>query len=153
MTPKEIIRRWQLTPLEPEGGFFRRIWTAPEGRGSAIHYLLAGEAISAMHRLTVDELFHYYAGTSAVDLLILHPDGAGEIRRLAAALSGEGEPTVWVPAGCWQGAVLTDSRGFAFLGTTCWPAYAEAAYEHGQTDALIAAWPEQAAEIRRRTKA
>jgi predicted cupin superfamily sugar epimerase len=150
-TPQEIIQHWRLAPLEPEGGFFRRIWAGEEGRGSAIYYLLANGAISAMHRLAVDEIFHYYAGTSAVELLVLHPGGKGEIRRLASAFSGQGEPTVPVPAGCWQGALLAEPAGFAFMGTTCWPAYADSACEHGQAGMLAAAWPEYAKEILRRT--
>ena len=77
----DIAAQYGLTPLPVEGGLYRRTWAGPadaDGRpaGSAIIALFAAEdgLFSALHRLPIDEVWHFYRG-DALELLLLGPDG------------------------------------------------------------------------------
>ena len=74
---KEIILKLGLKPLPKEGGFYRETYRSEEkipeqglpARYSsaksfctAIYYLLTPETCSALHRLSSDEIFHFYLG-------------------------------------------------------------------------------------------
>ncbi|MCA1761280.1 MAG: cupin domain-containing protein, partial [Bacteroidales bacterium] len=70
----------------PEGGWYREIYLSddivpqtglPSGfRGersfaTSIYYLLEGNDFSAFHRIKSDEIWHYYTGTSVIEILSL----------------------------------------------------------------------------------
>jgi predicted cupin superfamily sugar epimerase len=148
---RRIITRLGLQPLPVEGGFFAQTYVSAQhdtgGRpvGSAIYYLLERGSFSAIHRLRTDELWHFYAG-DAVELLQLHPDGHGEQSVLGTDLSAVQRPQVTVRAGVWQGARLAPARGagsgYALLGCTLAPAWAEREFEPGDRLVLTAGYPE-----------
>ncbi|WP_209308920.1 cupin domain-containing protein [Blastococcus sp. CT_GayMR16] len=88
--------RLDLQP-HPEGGWYRRTWTAPVtvdgGRpaASAIHFLLMPGEQSAPHVVDADELWFWH-GPGTLTLLV------GEERRVL----GPESPQVLVPAGTRQ---------------------------------------------------
>ncbi|MCF2533336.1 cupin domain-containing protein [Yinghuangia soli] len=148
-----LAAAYGLAPLPVEGGLFRRTWAGPadaEGRpaGSAIMVLFtdAEDGFSAMHRLPIDEVWHFYRG-DAVELLLLAPDGTGRVETLGGP---DTYPTVQsvVPAGTWMGARLADGGTWALCGTTMAPGFMPADYEGGDADELAARFPEYAAAIR-----
>ncbi|MEV0444405.1 cupin domain-containing protein [Streptomyces spectabilis] len=151
MTPEELIAEHGLVPLEFEGGRFRRTWAGPPdaaGRpvGTAIVMLLTAEPgdFSALHRLPIDEVWHFYRG-DALELVLLHPDGSDEVRVLGP---GDGEFQTVVPAGTWMGARVRDGGAWALFGTTMAPGFMDEDFEGGDADALAAAYPRQATRIR-----
>jgi predicted cupin superfamily sugar epimerase len=91
-----------------------------------------------MHRLPIDEVWHFYQG-SALELLLLHPDGAGEVRQLGggSGSGGDGQlvQTV-VPAGTWMGARVAPGGTWTLFGTTMAPGFLPADYEGGDADDL-----------------
>jgi hypothetical protein len=94
-----------------------------------------------MHRLASDEVFHFYLG-DAVEMLRLHPDGAGERVVLGQDLAeGQWVQTV-VPQGVWQGSRLVEGGRFALLGCTVSPGFDYADYEAGSRAELVRGWPE-----------
>jgi hypothetical protein len=156
MTATDLIRLLDLAP-HPEGGFYRETWRAdehvvkgalparydgPRGLGTAIYYLLTTDAFSALHRLRSDELFHFYAG-DPVEIVLLWPDGRGEVRTLGGDLDAGVEPQLLVPRGVWQGARprAGGPAGYSLLGTTVAPGFEFADYEPGRRAALVAAYP------------
>src|SRR5688572_6437661 len=88
MTAIEVIKRLCLVPLEPEGGYFvetyrgsMQILTEGGGRravGTAIYYLLTDVTVSRLHRLTSDELWHFYLG-DPVEMIQLTEGGRGKV--------------------------------------------------------------------------
>jgi NAD(P)-dependent dehydrogenase (short-subunit alcohol dehydrogenase family)/predicted cupin superfamily sugar epimerase len=139
-----------LTPLPAEGGRFRRTWAGPADAhrrpaGSAILVLLTDDPgdFCTLHRLPVDEVWHHYRG-DALDLLLLHPDGRGELRSLGA---GHLVQTV-VPAGSWMGARVAPGGSWALFGTTMAPGFTEADWEGGEVEDLVRGYPEQEPLIR-----
>ncbi|WP_447042054.1 cupin domain-containing protein [Streptomyces sp. DSM 118878] len=157
-TAEDVAVRYGLRPLPVEGGLFRRTWSGAEGAdgrpaGSAIIALLSTTPgdFSAMHRLPVDEVWHFYRG-DALELLLLAPDGSDRLVLLGAGGAGGegGEVQYVVPAGTWMGArVIRGGRhGWGLFGTTMAPGFVPRDYEGGDAEALCARYPGRAALIR-----
>ncbi|MEZ0106728.1 phosphoenolpyruvate synthase/pyruvate phosphate dikinase [Catenulispora sp. EB89] len=146
----DIAARLGLVPLPAEGGRFRSTWSGPvdaSGRpaGTAILMLLSNDpdGFSAMHRLPIDEVWHFYRG-DPMELLLLHPDGQAEVRLLGG---GELVQTV-VPAGCWMGARVAGDGAWSLIGTTMAPGFVPADYEGGDVEELCRRYPEREGMIR-----
>src|SRR5262249_996461 len=111
-TAQQIIALLDLKPLPREGGYYRETYRAPESLRerslcTAIYYLLTPDTFSALHRLPVDEIFHFYLG-DPVQMVQLHPDGTGRILTLGPNLSAGQSPQVVVLGGVWQGSWLAE---------------------------------------------
>ena len=108
---QELIRTLRLEP-HPEGGWFHEFHRAAErvtladgstrSASTAIHFLLARGEVSRWHRVSHDELWHFYEG-GPLELLCL--DAAfGRVTRVVLGPSGAGAPTAVIPGGAWQAA-------------------------------------------------
>lgn len=162
MNAQEIIVQLKLEPLPHEGGWFRRIHTddrqmngvqgdSPRALGSGIYFFLTTEDFSAMHRLSQSvESFHWHAG-DPVELLMLHPDGTGETRRLGGRITAGEQPIVIVPRNTWQGSRLADSPtlGYALLTVMVTPEFLWEDFALGSADQLVAQYPQWAESIMR----
>ena len=160
MTADDIISALGLVPLPVEGGYYRETWRSadviPGGTlhpgaprfardkiaGSAIYYLLTDgpDSFSALHRLATDEVYHFYLGDPVEQWRI---DAAGRVEHmvLGQALDAGQQVQSVVPRGVWQGSRLRAGGRVALLGTTMAPGFDLDDYEHGDRDALIAAFP------------
>jgi predicted cupin superfamily sugar epimerase len=148
----ELIARYGLQPLPVEGGLFRRTWAGPAdetGRpaGSAIILLLSADdgQFSAMHRLPIDEVWHFYRG-DPLELLLLDLPGTARVEVLGP--QARQHPQLVVPAGTWMGAQVAPGGRWALCGTTMAPGFVPADYEGGDADQLCARYPEVADRIR-----
>ena len=156
LTPQGIIDHLGLTPLAPEGGYYRETYRSGESlpgsalprryqgdrnMGAAIYYMLTPDSFSALHRLATDEVYHFYLG-DPVEMLQLLPDGSTNTVGLGHNILENKVVQLIVPRGVWQGARLVPGGRFALLGTTTAPGFAPADYEHGDRDALISDYPE-----------
>jgi predicted cupin superfamily sugar epimerase len=160
LTAEEIRALVRLEAHPLEGGFFVETWRSREraatGRGersvgTAIYYLLTSATRSSMHRLPWDEVFHFYLG-DPVEILLLEPGRAGRVVTLGADLAAGQRPQVVVPAGVWQGSVLSTGGRVALLGTTMAPGFDSGDFESGSRAALVREWPQHGAAIRARTR-
>ncbi len=157
MTVQEIIALLNLEPLPEEGGFFRQSYKSAEkishnalparyrqdmAFGTAIYFLLTPNSYSAMHRLNTDEIFHFYLG-DPVEMLLLYPNGSGEVFTLGNNLQAGMRPQKLVPQYVWQGTKLAtpEEHGFALLGTTMSPGFEWDGFELGQYNALVKQYP------------
>lgn len=143
LTAVEVIRLLDLSPLDFEGGYFRRTYAhshavqaeaLPGGYhsarplASAIYYLLTSDTCSRLHRLPTDELWHFYLG-DPVALHVFQPAPGSRFRYTGTILgpdlqSGHKVQTT-VPAQAWFGAHLVDGGDWALLGCTLAPAFAD----------------------------
>lgn len=153
MTAEQVIEALGLVPLDIEGGLVLETYRSEartesgEAAGSAIYYMLRDDTFSHLHRLTGDEIYHFYLG-DPVELVEL--TAQGEVRKTVLGsdiLNGQC-PQHLVPAGNWQGSHLKEGGRFALLGTTMCPAYRQDGYEHGNAEKLLREYPEAAEEIR-----
>ncbi len=157
MTAEQIIKFFNMEPLRLEGGYYVETYRAAEKLkkadipldvsgdrelGSTILYLLTSAAISSLHRLKADEIFHFYLG-DPVTMLQLHPDGTSDLFSLGKDILHDQKVQLIVPKGSWQGAFVQPSGKFALLGCTVAPAFDEDDFELADRNALLAEYPDQ----------
>ncbi len=156
MNAEELKRHLGLEPLPIEGGYYTQTYRSdialsesalPERFGgghrasTAIYFLLTPDTFSAMHRLPGDEVYHFYLG-DPVELLVLAPDGRGQVVRLGQDLEAGMCVQAVVPGGCWQGSRLADGGELGLLGTTMAPGFEWQDFEAGDGGALAAQYPD-----------
>ncbi len=144
-----------LVPHPVEGGYFTETYRSADeipasglpsrygtarAASTAIYYLLTPDTFSAMHRLTSDEIFHFYLG-DPVEMLHLHPDGSHEIVVIGPNLEAGHRPQVVVPRHVWQGARLIPGGQYALLGTTVAPGFDYTDYETAPRPTLLTSHP------------
>ena len=160
MTAQELKTFLKLEPHPIEGGHFRQTYISaatvdlPRGiraLGTAIYYLLEPGTFSEMHRLSSDEIFHFYLG-DPVEMLQLLPDGSSVLFTLGQDLATGQHVQLTVPAGVWQGTRLIDGGKVALLGCTVTPGFDYADYHNATYADLAAKWPTQAERIRSLTR-
>lgn len=116
-TAAELVELLGLVE-HPEGGWYRRTWTAPErgadGRalGSSVLYLLDASGSSHWHRIDATELWHVVGGDP---LELARWDGDGPVDRvvLGPRPGAHEHPQVVVDAGVWQSARTTGAWSLA----------------------------------------
>ncbi|WP_164019196.1 cupin domain-containing protein [Pyxidicoccus trucidator] len=153
----ELVRRLGLVP-HPEGGFYKETYRAalavktPRGvrsAGTAIYYLLPRGSFAAWHRVTSDEVWHFYDG-HPLELLLVGAGGQVERVVLGRDVTRGERPQVVVHAGVLQAAV---PRGeYALVGCTVAPGFDFADWEMPSAESLVALYPEQAELMRRLAK-
>ncbi len=163
MTADELKRHLGLEPLPVEGGYYTQTYRSdialpeaalpkrfkgPHSASTAIYFLLTPDTFSAMHRLPGDEVYHFYLG-DPVELLMLSPDGSGEVIHLGQDLEAGMDVQTVVPGGCWQGSHLAEGGEYALLGTTMAPGFEWQDFEAGDGGALAAQYPDFSDRIRR----
>jgi predicted cupin superfamily sugar epimerase len=157
MTAQDLIDRYRLEPLMGEGGYYFESYRASEsipagalpdrypGARSfctAIYYLLTPDTVSTLHRITSDEIFHFYLG-GPVLMLRLFPDGSSDTLTIGPDIERGQRLQVVVPRGVWQGAFLEPGGDWALMGVTVAPGFEFADYEQGDIEKLVKGWPER----------
>lgn len=147
-TADQIIDALGLEPLATEGGHWSQAWRGNDI--SSIYFLIRPDDFSALHSLTVTELWHHYAGAPA-RMLLLGPGGVIDRPVLGSDLAAGQRPFVGVPPGVWMGAATTGA--WSLLGTTLTPPFELEFFELARRDDLLAGWPEARIEIEALTRA
>lgn len=134
----------------PEGGYFHETYRHERSAGdrslcTAIYYMVTAQSPSRMHRVTSDEIWHFYAGDP---LEMLQLDGeASWIADIGSDVAAGQRPQVLVRGGVWQGARVKPGGSWALVGATVSPGFDFADFQIGDREALIAQFPESAALI------
>lgn len=159
------VKSLNLRP-HPEGGHFRRTYESadrlPAGAlparfpgerpiATAIVYLLENPAVSALHRIKSDEIWHFYRG-SPLRLTMLSPGGQVEERTLGPDPANGQSFQLVVPAGSWFGAEVVEPRSFSLVGCTVAPGFDFEDFELGDRTRLLLAYPRHRALIERLTR-
>ncbi|MCB0982792.1 MAG: cupin domain-containing protein [Ilumatobacteraceae bacterium] len=157
-TAAALVAHFGMTPLPVEGTWFVSTWRSepggdlPDGGpvGTAMIGLYTADppSRSLFHRLTHDEVWHFYGG-HPIRLVLLHPDGTDEVVTLGPdPLHGHRVQFV-IPAGTWQAGELQPGGEWALFGCTMAPGFTGTCFEGGTATALVATHPQRAADIDR----
>jgi predicted cupin superfamily sugar epimerase len=164
MNAQQIIEFLGLEK-HPEGGYYREVYRSSElipksalGKqhkadhsvSTAIYFLLTRDSFSALHRLSSDEIFHFYLGDPVI-LFEIEKNGRSRQTTLGDDLLHGQVPQHVVPAGAWQGLCLQPDSKFALLGTTVAPGFEFEDFELGDRGYLLQEFPEHGAWIERLT--
>lgn len=164
---RAIIARYKMQENPSEGGYFAPVYTSelaipayatplPKSLPicSSIYYLITSDNFSALHRVTSDMLYHFYAG-HPVDVLMLDPrrgKGAPQRHQLGNDLTTQQRHTLVIPAGTWMGSRVKEGGAYALLGVSMAPGFDPANYEIGRRDVLTLQFPELKNDITRFTR-
>lgn len=164
MTAQDIIKKFNLSPLPEEGGFFRVTYRAsgtipanalPNLGGdrqysSCIYYLITPEQFSGLHAVKSAEIFHFYAGDPVQMVQI---DTTGEVHKciLGSNLAMDQSPQVVVEPNIWQGTKLLSGGSWALLGCTVSPGFEFEDFINGTFDELSERFPQHKELIREYT--
>lgn len=130
------IEKLQLQK-HPEGGWFNEVYRSDEmipsnalpagftgsrNISTSIYYLLEVDDFSAFHRIMSDELWHFYTGNSAVEIISIEE---GKIKRqFLGDNPGQNQYfQIVVPKNTWFAARLVNKNGFALAGCTVSPGF------------------------------
>jgi len=118
--PASLIESLKMTP-HPEGGHFAETFRADDGSASLIFYLLKSDERSHWHRLTKDELLHFYDGDPMS--VLLSQDGMSIQRKTLGrdAVDNEAYHLI-VPKGTWFS--MQSTGDWSLIGCTVSPAFA-----------------------------
>lgn len=126
----ELINLLRLEP-HPEGGHFVQTFrsslavTPADARGArpaltVIYFLLVQGSVSRWHRVTSDEVWHWYEG-DLLELFTASPDSGIIQSSVLGPLSGNAAPQHIVPAGHWQAA--RTSGAYTLVGCSVGPGF------------------------------
>jgi predicted cupin superfamily sugar epimerase len=157
---QQIIATLGLAP-HPERGYYVETYRAalsvstaggPRAASTAIYFLLAADQRAThLHRLKSDELFHVYEG-GPLDVLMLSPEGGGQVARLGRDLDAGERPQLVIPAGSWFGTELVTGAEFCLWGCTVAPGFSFEDFELSDGPELAARYPPHAAMIARMSR-
>lgn len=174
-TAQEVIKLLSLTP-HPEGGYYRETYRDPNiitsntsnlnfpshavniqrSPSSAIYFLLEGAGYSRLHRIDAAEVWHFYGGTSALEVVELTASGPRVTRLGMDLLNGEA-PQYTVPEGTWFGARIAEDvveandgngTGWALVGCTVAPAFSFDRFQMGERRPLEVQFPKCAEVVK-----
>lgn len=152
---REIIQLLNLLP-HPEGGYYRRNWQSDmlaavaddtSGKihslrsiGSSIIYLLPSEEVSTWHRISCDEMWHFYGG-SPLKLYILDKDDGLICRILGIDLEQGQMPQFIIPRNTWFCAEVFEDESHTLCGCTLWPSFSYADFDLADPQTLKREFP------------
>jgi predicted cupin superfamily sugar epimerase len=143
------ISKLNLQP-HPEGGFFRETYRSEENIqrlalperfagtrnfSTAIYFLLRTEDRSVFHRIKLDELWHFYAGSSLT--LYILKDKALTKQVLGSDLNAGQNLQIVIPANCWFGAKVNEPDSFVLSGCTVSPGFDFSDFEIASREKLL----------------
>ena len=115
--------------------------------GSALYFLVTPDAQIVMHRIRSDQFYHHYLGAS-LEVLLLYPDGNGEVVTVGPDLKAGERPQLFIPGSTFHTSRLAPEADYALLASTEWPGVEPPDVEHGDVEALMEAYPGLREEIR-----
>jgi uncharacterized protein len=121
---------------------------------SVLYFMVTARMQIRLHRIRSDQMYHHYIG-EPLEVLLLYPDGKGEIKTLGAELNAGIRPQLLIPGGTYHTSRLhknSAATAYALLGTTEWPGFEPPDLELAEPSTLIAAYPALRREIEEFTK-
>jgi uncharacterized protein len=115
--------------------------------GSALYFLVTPDAHMVMHRVLSDQQYHHYLG-DPLEVLTLYPDGSGAVTVVGSDLAAGQRPLLFIPGSTFHVSRLLPGGSYALLSAAAWPAVEPADFKEGDRDALVAAFPDFAQQIR-----
>jgi uncharacterized protein len=148
------IEKLGLQP-HPEGGWFREVYRAEESIGktslpdryssgrnfsTSIYYLLEKNGKSNFHRIKTDEIWHFYTGNSAIEIVLIV---GGNIQRKLLGPDFENEQVfqLVIPKNTWFAAHLDNKQSYALIGCTVSPGFDFDDFELARHEDLIRLFP------------
>lgn len=103
-------------------------------------------SVSLFHRLSGDEVWHFYGG-DPLRLVLLYPDGTSKDIIMGPDPARGQVVQFVIPAGVWQAGHMVAGGRYSLFGCTMAPGFTGGMFEGGTREQLLAAYPGRAADI------
>ncbi|WP_441000829.1 cupin domain-containing protein [Fodinibius sp. SL11] len=144
---EQMIHKLDLSP-HPEGGYYRECYksdqqvTLPNGEersaGTGIYFLLTEGELSNWHRVSSDEVWHFYDGDQLI-LEVIDQDGKLIKLKLGKDYADNVKFQQLVPQHCWQRAYSTGD--YSLVGCTVSPGFEFEDFEMIEPEKLAEKYP------------
>lgn len=154
-TLDQLVKQLELQP-HPEGGFYRETYRdkgiiphqalpqrfkGSRSYSTAIYFLLPKGTFSALHRISADEVWHFYLG-GPMTVAQISPSGDVEKIILGSDIEMGQRLQYVVPAGYWFGAYPNDGTEYSLVGCTVAPGFDFADFEMAERSQLLQNFPQ-----------
>lgn len=152
----QLIEHFSMELLPVEETFFVKTWRSstelpngnPVGTAMIGMYTNHPASRSLFHRLSVDEMWHFYGG-DPIRLVLLFENGTDDEVILGPDVLNGHRVQFLVPAGVWQAGELLGEGRYALFGCTLAPGFVGTCFEGGRRDTLARLYPTRANDIAR----
>ena len=117
--PEKLIKLLNMSP-HPEGGYFVESFRDKENNVSVIYYLLKNDQKSHWHRLTKNEILHFYQGDS-MSVFISKDGKISNTFTLGTKINNDEKNHIIVEAGSWF-SMKTNGK-YSLIGCTVAPGF------------------------------
>ena len=124
-SPEELIKKLNMTP-HPEGGYFAESFRDKDNNVSLIYYLLKKNQRSHWHRLTKNEILHFYLG-DPMSVYVSEDGNKSASKILGNNIIGNQKMHLIVKAGSWFS--MQSSGNFSLIGCTVAPGFEYSDFE------------------------
>lgn len=152
---QELIDHYQFDTIPVEGTLYKSTYVSqkeieqgPMGTAIIGFYSHAPQSISTFHRLSQDEVWHFYDGDPLI-LHLLHGNGHYEKVVMGKEVLHGQQVQYVVPANVWQAGELSPDGVYALYGCTLAPGFTGECFEGGIAENLLKTHPAQAEIINR----
>jgi predicted cupin superfamily sugar epimerase len=151
---KALIEHYNLQLLSVEGTLFTSTYRSkqetkdgkPCGTAMIGMYCHEPRSVSYFHKLTIDEIWHFYGG-DPLQLVLLYPDGTSQDVILGPDhINGQYAQFV-IPAGVWQAGQTVEGGKYSLFGCTLAPGFTDDIFTGGTREELLKAYPERERDI------
>eukprot|EP01084_Bolivina_argentea_P264482 448014_1 len=150
VSPDDIIELLKLQPLVGEGGYFNETYRATDivqwnsidqTASTQIYYMITPQSYSSLHKLTKDEVWHFYMGDST-EMLLIYPNGEHKIVTLGNDIMNGEILQYVIHKEVWFGAKIKKAKcGYSLFGATVAPGFEFVDFTHGERDNMIEMYP------------
>lgn len=130
----DIKQKYGLIHHDHEGGWYSVIFD--NDKGGNIYYLLGPSDFSRIHRIKVDEMWHFLEGCP-LNLYLFHENDRVE----KVVLNSDESRQYLVPAGCWMGACPSQPGDYSFLGCSVWGKFRLEDVEYAEYEGFVKNFP------------
>lgn len=151
---RSLIEHFNFQPLPVEGTLFVSTYRSPEylpngkpfGTGMIGLYCHEPRSVSCFHKLTIDEMWHFYSG-DPLRLILLYPDGSScDVILGNDPLKGQQVQFV-IPAGVWQAGHCIESGKYSLFGCTLAPGFTGDIFTGGTRAELLNFYPDRKSDV------
>jgi predicted cupin superfamily sugar epimerase len=142
-----LINKLELEIIPVEGCYVKKTYLSDyyynEKQKIASHmyglYSPEKESQSCFHKLTCDELWHFYDG-DPITLSLIYPDGKFKEVILSSDFA-IGVPTFLIPSGVWQAGKTSDGGQYSLFGCTVMPSFTDRCFSVETKEELLKKYP------------
>lgn len=145
---ERLIKELELEKIPDEGCYVKKTFLSSkkysenQQLGSHMYGLYSPyvDSQSCFHKLSCDELWHFYGGDPII-LHLIYPDGQYKFVKLNSNVSNKEAPFFVIPAGVWQAGKTIDGGDYSLFGCTVIPSFNEGSFKIESRDKLLEKFP------------